>query len=187
MPRRPDPPSDLLDDVEKDQLRVIVGVSGSLGSLHALRRAVAEARLRDAALWAVITWVPKGGELANRRAPCLPLLQLWRDEAARTLCHAWEDALGGIPADLHVRMFALRGTPGQRLVAAADRDGDLLVVGSGSGGPLGRLVNGSVSRYCVKRARCAVLTVPPSPAERELAHRPLARRRLLRELTHPAS
>jgi len=37
--------SDLLDDVEKYPHRVIVGVSGSPGSLHALRRAVAEARL----------------------------------------------------------------------------------------------------------------------------------------------
>jgi len=29
--------------------------------------------------------------------------------------------------------------------------------------------------------------VPPSPVERELAHHPLARRRLMRELTRPAA
>jgi hypothetical protein len=59
----------LLDDVQKDPQRVIVGVSGSLGSLH-----------------------------------------------------------------------ALRDTAGERLVSMADRDSDLLVVGSGSGGALGRPV-----------------------------------------------
>jgi nucleotide-binding universal stress UspA family protein len=179
--------SDLLDDVEKHPQRVIVGVSGSPGSLHALRRAVAEARLRDAELWAVITWVPRGGELANRRAPCPPLLKLWRDEAARILCQAWDDALGGVPDDLHVRMFALRGTAGRRLVDVADGENDLLVVGSGTSGPLARLANGSVARFCVKRARCGVLTVPPSLVERQLAHHPLARRRLLRELTQPTA
>jgi nucleotide-binding universal stress UspA family protein len=177
----------LLDAVENDQQRVIVGVSGSIGSLHALRRAVAEARMRDAVLWSVLTWAPRGGELSYRRAPCTPLLRLWRDEAARQLRQAWDDALGGVPPDLNARLFVLRGTPGERLVATADRESDLLVVGAGTRGILGRLVKGSVSGYCTHRARCGVLTVPPSPVERQLAHHPLARRRIMRDLTHPGA
>ncbi|MER7188143.1 universal stress protein, partial [Streptomyces hyaluromycini] len=38
--------------------RVVVGVSGSLGSVTALRRAVAEARRRQAELWPVLAWEP---------------------------------------------------------------------------------------------------------------------------------
>jgi nucleotide-binding universal stress UspA family protein len=174
----------LLVTVENDQQRVIVGVSGSIGSLHALRRAVAEARMRDAALWSVLTWVPRGGELSYRRSPCVPLLRLWRDEAIQRLCQAWDDALGGIPSDLDARLFVLRGTPGVRLVGTADRESDLLVVGAGTG-TLRRLTKGSVSGYCTRRAGCGVLTVPPSPVERRLAHHPLARRRIMRELTRP--
>jgi nucleotide-binding universal stress UspA family protein len=168
--------------------RVIVGVSGSLGSLQALRRAVAEARLRDSVICSVITWVPRGGEAANRRAPSPGLLRLWRDAAAQRLCTAWQEALGGIPDDLDAHLLALRGAPGRSLMQFADRESDLLVVGAGTGGALRRLVTGSVSRYCLSRAQCAVLTVPPTLAQRKLEHHPLARRRIVRDLArHDAS
>jgi len=168
--------------VEDASHRIIVGVSGSPGSLQALRRAVAEARLRESVIWSVITWVPQGGEAANRRMPCPELLRLWRDAAAQRLCTAWQEALGGIPDDLDAHLFALRGTPGRRLVLLADREDDLLVVGAGTSGALRRLVRGSVSRYCLSRAQCPVLTVPPTLAQRRLQHHPLARRRIVRDL-----
>lgn len=41
--------------------RVVVGVSGSLGSVTALSRAAAEARRREAELWPVLVWEPPGG------------------------------------------------------------------------------------------------------------------------------
>jgi len=168
--------------VEDASHRIIAGVSGSLGSLHALRRAVVEARLRDSVVWSVITWVPQGGEAANRRMPCPDLLRLWRDAAAQRLCTAWLEALGGIPNDLEVNLVVLRGTPGPRLVQLADREHDMLVVGAGTSGALRRLVKGSVSRYCLSRAQCPVLTVPPTLAQRRLEHHPLARRRIVRDL-----
>jgi nucleotide-binding universal stress UspA family protein len=163
--------------------RIIVGVSGSPGSLHALRCAVIEARLRDSAIWSVMTWIPKGGELANQHAPCPQLMRIWRDDAAKRLNQAWDDALGGVPPDLNARLFVPRGSPGQRLVQIADHESDLLVIGAGTSCALGRLVKGSVPRYCLRHARCAVLTVPPSRLERQLAHHPLARWRIARELS----
>jgi nucleotide-binding universal stress UspA family protein len=145
-------------------------VSGSLGSLHALRRAVADARLRDRAVWSVIAWAPNGGEFANTRAPSVSLLRRSRDAATQRMLTAWDEALGGIPADLTVRMVASRGTPGAELVQFAERPSDLLVVGSGTRTALSGVLTGrSVSRYCLARARCAVLTVPAAPLERELA------------------
>ncbi|GHH28821.1 hypothetical protein GCM10018780_85980 [Streptomyces lanatus] len=41
--------------------RVLVGVSGSLGSLTALARGAEEARRRDVELWPVPAWQPPGG------------------------------------------------------------------------------------------------------------------------------
>ncbi|MEV7992236.1 hypothetical protein AB0O67_10035 [Streptomyces sp. NPDC086077] len=48
--------------------RVVVGVSGSLGSLTALGRATQEARCRGAELWPVPAWEPPGGQLAASRS-----------------------------------------------------------------------------------------------------------------------
>ncbi|MFI1279448.1 universal stress protein [Streptomyces sp. NPDC020858] len=46
--------------------RVVVGVTGSPGSLTALHRAAAEARVRDAELRVVLAWQSPGGELGSR-------------------------------------------------------------------------------------------------------------------------
>jgi hypothetical protein len=49
-----------MSDSDPVPTRVVVGVSGSLGSLTALCRAAAEARLRGASLWPVLAWEPPG-------------------------------------------------------------------------------------------------------------------------------
>ena len=82
--------------------RVIVGVHGSLGSLQALRHAADEARQRDVPLLPVIAWVPPGGDLSERRHSSPYLRKLWRDAAWERLRTAFDDGLGGFPADLQV-------------------------------------------------------------------------------------
>lgn len=73
--------------------RVVVGVSGSLGSLTALCRAAVEARRRSAALWPVLAWEPPGGDLAARRSSSsYVLLDDWRRMACRNLLTALDDA-----------------------------------------------------------------------------------------------
>jgi nucleotide-binding universal stress UspA family protein len=160
-----------------------VGVSGSPGSLNALRRAVAEARCQKTIVCSVLTWTPQGGELTDRDTPPTDLTRCWEDYAGRRLRKAWDDALGGIPADLDVCLLAVRGSAGQHLVRLADREDDLLVLGAGTAGPLRRLLSGSVARYCSLHARCCVLIVPPTSLERTLGHHPLARRRIIRHLS----
>lgn len=141
--------------------RVIAGVSGSLRSLGALRAGIEEARQTGGPLVAVLAWVPAGGELAYRRAPCPVLLRLWEQAARERLTEAFEAALGGVPADVTVRGMVVRGRAGPLLVELADRPGDLLVVGCGRGNWLTSGVHGSVTRYCLAHARCPVLAVPP--------------------------
>ena len=72
--------------------RVIVGASGSPGNLGALRYAEHLARAYDAVLIPVHTWIPPGGDIAERHSPCLQLRSLWTDDAWERLWHAIDAA-----------------------------------------------------------------------------------------------
>ena len=152
-----------------ESARVVVGVSGSLSSLAALHRAVAEARSRDAVLVPVLAWHPVGGEAAYRSAPCPQLLKVWQEAARRRLDTAFEQSFGGYPAGVRVQPLLVRDeNPGRALVQVADRPQDLLVISTGKQGRLQRLLHGSVSRYCLAHSRCTVAAVPPSELLDEL-------------------
>ena len=79
--------------------RVIVGASGSPGSLQALRFAEELARAHDAILMPVLAWVPPGGDLADRRAPCGYLRRVWAEDACQRLRDALHAVWGEIPVD----------------------------------------------------------------------------------------
>jgi nucleotide-binding universal stress UspA family protein len=140
--------------------RVIVGASGSPGSLRALRHAEDLARQSGATLTPVLAWVPPGGDLAARQ-PCPALVRVWHEAAWQQLWDALEAAWGMIPVDLSVRPLVQRGQPGPVLVAIAGRPDDLLIVGAGRRG-LAWLGHGRVGRYCLAHAQCPVLAVPPA-------------------------
>ncbi|WP_327691894.1 MULTISPECIES: universal stress protein [unclassified Streptomyces] len=150
--------------------RVVVGVSGSLGSLAALCRAADEARRRGAELWPVLAWEPPGGDLAARRSPAASyLVEEWERLARERLVAALRDVFGSTGTGLAKRALIARGAPGRALVEIAGREDDLLVVGAGCRGRLQRALWPSVGRYCLAHASCPVLAVPPSPLEAELA------------------
>ncbi|MFF1838631.1 universal stress protein [Streptomyces sp. NPDC058231] len=152
--------------------RVVAGVSGSLGSLTALHRAAAEAHRTHGELWAVLAWEPPGGESGARHTLFPAQLDTWRTAAAGQLLEALDAAFGPAGPGVPLRRQVARGSAARVLVETADRCDDVLVVGAGHRGLL-RPLFPSVARYCVAHARCPVLTVPPSPLERdwELAHR----------------
>ncbi|MFF2122273.1 universal stress protein [Kitasatospora sp. NPDC058184] len=139
--------------------RVVVGVSGSLGSLAALHRGAAEARDRGAVLVPVLAWEPPGGEHGYRRSPCPPLLAAVREAADQRLRDALDAAFGGAGPGVPMRPVLVRGDTGPALLHIADRPDDLLVLGH-SGGPLRRRLRRAVPAYCARRAGCPVLTVP---------------------------
>jgi nucleotide-binding universal stress UspA family protein len=162
--------------------RIIVGASGSPGSLPALRYARQLARDLAATLVPVLCWLPPDGDLADRRTPCPELRRIWAQDARQRLQGALNLAWGEVPADLLVRPVIRRGQPGQVLVDAV-YPGDLLVVGAGRRGALARIVHGRVSRYCLAHARCPVLIVPPLPLAEETHRRALAQTFRRRTLT----
>jgi nucleotide-binding universal stress UspA family protein len=150
--------------------RIIVGVHGSLGSLQALRFAAEEARQRDVPLLPVIAWVPPGGDLAERRHSSPYLRKIWREAAWKRLKTAFDDGLGGMPGDLQVEPHVERGETGAVLVDIANQAEDLIIIGTGRRGHLGRLFHCSVGRYCLAHAKCPVLAVPPSALMDEMGH-----------------
>lgn len=142
--------------------RVVVGVSGSPGSLHALRFAVEQARALEATLVPVIAWQPPGGDSVARPYP-RDVTDEWADAAETRLLTAFDQGLGGPPLELPTEPHVVRGRAGQVLVAFADRPHDLLVVGRGRrGGIIRSSLCGRVTRHCLAYAGCPVLTVPPT-------------------------
>jgi nucleotide-binding universal stress UspA family protein len=163
--------------------RVIVGASGSPGSLQALRYAEQLARAHGAILIPVLAWIPPGGDLADRRTPCSYLRRVWVEDARQRLRETLRLAWGEIPTDLPVRPCEYRGEAGWVLVSAASNPGDLLVVGAGRHGRLARVISGKVSRHCLAHAQCPVLAVPPPASARDLGHRLTGRMHWHRPLT----
>ena len=163
--------------------RVIVGASGSPASLRALRYAEELARANDALLIPVLAWIPPGGDLADRRAPCGYLRRVWAEDADQRLRETLSVVFGEIPAGCpSVRPLVQRGEAGPVLVNTACNSGDLLVVGICHRGALTRVISAKVCHYCVTHAHSPVLIVPPPDFARDLGrglhtwmfwHRPL--------------
>ena len=100
-------------------LRIIVGASGSPGSLRALRYAQHLARDYDATLVPVLAWLPPCGDLADRRTPNQELRHLWAQDAHQKLEDTLNLAWGTPPTGLPVQPLIRRGEPGPVLAAAA--------------------------------------------------------------------
>ncbi|MFD8999766.1 universal stress protein [Streptomyces sp. NPDC059582] len=150
--------------------RVVVGVSGSPGSISALRRAAKEARRRDAELWPVLAWEPPGGELsALRHQVPNASAEQWQHLARERLLTVLGEVFGDAGPSVGMRALVARGAPGPALVEIADGEDDILVVGAGQRSQWHRACSRSISRYCLAHATCPVLAVPPSPLESELA------------------
>lgn len=152
--------------------RVIVGVGDLEDGVRPLAWALAEARRRGAQLHAVRAW----------RDPSYPgpMSGDWRQqleqEAERTLVDALRLVTGGVAPDFSCRLAARQGLPTDVLLAYADRDDDLLVLGAGRRG-LWALFGQRTVQRCVRNAVCPVVVVPA------VALAPTVPvRRLLREL-----
>jgi hypothetical protein len=112
-------------------LLVVAGVSGSPGSVHALRYAASLARRHDTALVPVLAWVPPGGDLAEHKHPDPGLRRQYKQDAWQRLRGALGTAFGGLPHGVRTWPLVLRGAAGPALVSLASQPGDLLVIGAG--------------------------------------------------------
>ena len=111
--------------------RVIVGTSGSPGSLQALRYGERLAGIHGSVLIPVLAWDLPGGNHAERVQPSGELRLVWRNLACQRLRDALLAVWGETPNDPLVQPHIERGPPGWVLVNLACRPGDVLVVGAG--------------------------------------------------------
>jgi nucleotide-binding universal stress UspA family protein len=149
---------------------VVAGVSGSPGSVHALRYAADLARRHGAALVPVLAWVPPGGDMAEHKYPDPELRRLWKQDAWQRLRGAIGTAFGGYPHGVRTWPLVLRGAAGPELVGLASQPGDLLVIGAGRRTALTRLACCPVARHCLAHAHCPVLAVPPPDLAQQVGH-----------------
>lgn len=176
--------------------RLIVGTSGSPGSLRALRYGEFLAHAHQAVLIPVIAWEPPGGERAERITPSGGLREECRNLARQRLQDALIAVWGQIPGDPMVEPHVERGPAGWVLVSLACQPADVLLVGAGRRSASGWMAFSKVTRYCLTHAQCPVLAVPPPelPCElghgrfaRMLHHRPLTAEQVLGDQPSPPS
>jgi nucleotide-binding universal stress UspA family protein len=159
--------------------RVIVGVGDLEDGVRPLAWALAEARRRGAQLHAIRTW--------REPSQPAPLSADWRDTleqaAEQTLVDALRLVTGGVAPDFSCRLIARQGFSSDVLLAYADRDDDLLVLGASRRGLWGLFGQRTVAE-CVRKAGCPVIVVPPVALAPTLPVRKLMRelRRDLRQL-----
>jgi nucleotide-binding universal stress UspA family protein len=146
--------------------RIFAGVSGSPGSVHALRQAAQLAHHHDALLIPVLAWLPPD----SRRLPWPELRQIWHDDAWQRLRDTLDATFGGLPDGIATEPAVLRGNPPQGADRCGPQDGDVLVIGAGRRGRLRRMWGSRASRYCPAHAHCPVLAIlPPWPGRQATA------------------
>lgn len=140
---------------------IVVGVDGSAASRRALRWAAEEARLRGAALQAVMAWEYEifgalpGDAIALPEEDKGPKMQEHLEGIVRSEL--------GDEADVEIR--PVYGSPSEALIEAGV-GAEMIVVGSRGMGGFKRLVLGSVSSQVVHHAHVPVVVIP-APEENE--------------------
>lgn len=134
--------------------RVVVGTSGSEGSMVALRWAAEEAQLRHATLLVCYAWALHSSSAQDLRRPTRAIAA--QQAAACSLIHQW---LRQIPRLQQIEVQLTHGGPLDGLLEAST-NADLLVVGRSDHTGLSRLLNGGVSNDLSGLAPCPVAVIP---------------------------
>jgi hypothetical protein len=103
--------------------RLIVGTSGSPGSLQALRYGESLARAHHAVLIPVLAWQPPGGDRGSRIEPSGDLRRACRDLACQRLRDALIAAWGEVPEPLVSRVPGTDGLESLHVRAGRPRAG----------------------------------------------------------------
>jgi len=140
--------------------RIVVGIDGSEESRRALAWAAAEARLRDAPLRVVHTWLFPYTAVGPGLDPVLDTQMI--EDVRRAAENVVESELAGLGEELagvDVERVVVEGAAAPVLIEAAE-GADLLVVGSRGRGGFAGLLLGSVGQQCAHHAPCPLVIVP---------------------------
>ncbi|MEO6085678.1 MAG: universal stress protein [Umezawaea sp.] len=141
---------------------IVVGVDGSPASRAALRWAVEEAARRHCPIEAVLAFHEDFGMVIGA-VPSEVLTVMTADRMSEVGRRVVDGAIAELATDVEVRAVLTPDDPRHALTSASE-NAVLLVVGSGSKGPVRAMLLGSVSTYCARHASCPVVVVR-DPAE----------------------
>lgn len=122
--------------------RIVLGVDQTPVGYAALRVAVGMARSRSQPLCAV------------RATPTIATT------GKEYIEQAFAEALGSVPADVHLQTMPVFDNAPAALARVADDPRDLIVVGNDGHGTLRAIWSGSVGRALISLACCPILVVP---------------------------
>ncbi len=139
---------------------IVVGIDGSPSARAALHWAAEHARRQGAPLRAVYVFDPPLGSDARGRPFVLEDLVFRPDDEVPAGERIDMNALfAEVRPGADWRIEFVRGEAGRVLVEES-RHSRLLVIGSHEHVGLGRVLNGSVSHFCLSHATCPVVAVP---------------------------
>lgn len=145
--------------VEAEQPRVVVGVDGSAGSIHAALVAAWEATIRQARLEMVaVARIPMTAD-GFGVAEAFSAAEVEARQAIDKVLEVVKNAYPDLRLETTVRSSS--AIAGELLDAA--KGAELLVVGTRGHGGFTGLLLGSVSSQVVHHPPCPVLVVPPAP------------------------
>lgn len=134
---------------------IVVGVDGSDASVHALRWALDEARLRSARVRAVLAWSYPQVSTYHEAKHVLEVP--FAEDASAFLDKVVADTATAAEG-LDIEKNAVEGQAAPTLIEAA-RDASMLVVGSRGLGGFSGLLLGSVSQQCAHHVTCTLVIV----------------------------
>lgn len=144
-----------MDDVRVP--RIVVGVSGSMASVQALRWAACMSELLDGQLHVVLAWCPERVAMYAPRGRSTPDEQ--RSRAIERLNVAMRAVFGQEPPNAVATEIAT-GSAELALVSRS-AEADLLVIGSAKSKTAPGYLVGPVVRACIGQARCPVVVIGP--------------------------
>ena len=142
---------------------VVVGVDTSVSGRTALEWAAAYARATRARLRAVHVFGPDAIAPMARAPGAFPAIAYLATAGAEDTTRSdIQLAFDSLPPSLGWRLEFCQGPIGPTLVERSE-SAEVLVVGTREHTGINRLLNGSVSHYCLRHSACPVIAVPPMP------------------------
>lgn len=140
--------------------RIIVGIGDDESGDTTFAAAISEAQRLGAEVVAVRTWGPLADPTPRDALPPGVEEEL-ADQAIERVDHAVA-AAGDIPSGVRVNRRVMEGPAGAALVATADHDADVIMIGRSRHHLARRAVFGSVPDYVMDHATCPVIILPGS-------------------------
>lgn len=136
---------------------VLVGTDGSDGAARAVAFAADEAKARGAKLMVAHSWfIPNFGYGSAYVAPVTDIENAAKEILDKILTQAKAEY-----PDLAIEGRLLEGTPGVRLCEIAEKEAEVMVIGTRGHGSFTSLLLGSVSSYVLHHSPVPVLLVRP--------------------------